>query len=281
MSEPAPELDAPATLASGDGLAPGLVVQRHMHRSKDADVYRVWSDTHRAHLVAKVLRPDRTREGPARRLALEARTLAELSHPAIVRAIDSDLERPLLVLEELQGRSVRAELAASGDATWLRICDIGLQLSAALHYLHGRDLIHADVKPANAIACTDGRVMLIDFSLVRAPGEVGTGVGTRQFVSPEQARGGHIASPTDVWGLGIILFRAATGTLPFLGEGYPQMEQPAPRVRERRAVPRRLAAAIDSCLSPEPGERPSAGSLHDQLRAARDRIEQRLTRPLD
>lgn len=272
----------PKPLRPGSMLEDDLRVEQHLHRSKDADVYRVWSNTHRTSLVAKGLRPDRAEHRGARtRLQHEGKLLDRFAHPSIVRSMGTRPDRPLVVMEELQGRSLRADLAALGDAPWIRVCDIGIQLAAALHYLHRQDLIHADLKPANAFACDGGRVVLIDFSLTRPPGPIKPRTGTRQFASPEQVRGGDLGFPTDIWALGIILFRASTGTIPFIGDGFPQLEGRADSVGSKRGFSRRLVRAIDSCLDPDPGARPSAGELHEQLVDVRARILGRLTRPLD
>jgi serine/threonine protein kinase len=142
-------------------------------------------------------------------------------------------------------------------------------------------ILHLDLKPSNVIA-EAGRAKLIDLSLARPPGTAPAGIGTWQYLAPEQARGGELGPPADVWGLGTVLFEIATGEAPFdddpdawseadsNGSGtyseapperYPQLERPARRPEQVRPVPLPLADAIAGCLQPEPANRPSIEEL--------------------
>ena len=130
---------------------------------------------------------------------------------------------------------------------------LGLHLSSALRYLHGRDLLHLDVKSANVIA-DGGRAKLIDPSLARPPGRYEPGVGTWCYLSPEQEAGRELGPAADVWGVGMVLYEAATGDVV---EGRP----PAVGVR----APEALAKAIDACLAPDPADRPDLADVMRRL----------------
>ncbi|MEU6105272.1 serine/threonine-protein kinase [Streptomyces flaveolus] len=284
---PAPPLPPGATPAAG------YEVLAHLTRTGWLDVYDAWSDERDCRCLLKTLRPDRRREPRLReRLLREGRWLQAFSHPHLVRAYETvERPEPLVVLETLSGETVthvierlRHRLAAP-DVAFL-----GLHLCSALHYLHGHDLLHLDVKPSNVIIdCR--RAKLLDLSVARPPGPAPAGIGTRCYLSPEQARGGDLSAAADVWGVGITLYEAATGDLPFpevtstttggQSDGgsrapsasaslsgtygrpgrYPQLEDRAAPVGSRRRLPRALATTIDACLEPDPVARPGIDSL--------------------
>jgi serine/threonine protein kinase len=139
---------------------------------------------------------------------------------------------------------------------------------SAVGYLHRNGTLHLDLKPSNIIA-TDGMAKVIDLSLARPPGPVPRGLGTRQYMAPEQARGGDATTASDVWGVGAVLFAAAAGRRPFesLPDGYDQLGRRAERLGRLRRVPVRLGDAVDACLEPRPEDRPSLADLGEALMA--------------
>lgn len=253
-------------LAAGTPLAPGFAVVDHLHRTSVYDVYDAWSDERACRCVAKLLNPDRAgRERDRRGLLREGRLLERLSHPHIVRVYETIQQpQPVLILETLPGATLgwlikERERLRSADLVLL-----GLHLASALHYLHGQGYLHLDLKPSNIIVHA-GLAKVIDFSIARPIGESHRGVGTRQYLSPEQARGDPLTPAADVWGIGAVLFEAATGRPPFKayddGRAYEQLERRAEPVRSQRRLPAPLAAAIDSCLDPNPACRPAVDEL--------------------
>ena len=149
-----------------------------------------------------------------------------------------------------------------------KLAYLGLQLCSAVRYLHAFGLLHLDLKPTNIIS-EAGIAKLIDLSVARPPGSAPAGVGTRQYLAPEQARGGVLGPPADVWGIGAVLYAASTKFRPFYGldeeTKYPQLETRAAPVGSRRRLPRRLADSIDAALEPDPEQRPSVAELADVL----------------
>jgi serine/threonine protein kinase len=262
--------------------APGYHVIEHLSRTRRLDTYEVWSDERACSCVAKTLRPDKRDDARARNaLIAEGERLIALAHPHIVRGYELLTEPELaVVMETLDGETLahlvdrRGALPAE-DVAWL-----GLHLSSALRYLHGHGLLHLDVKPANVVA-EAGRAKLIDLSLARPPGRYDAGVGTWCNLSPEQARGGELGTPADVWGLGTVLFEAATGEPAFDDDswtgdsgtldtgdqrdaGYPQLDGASPSARGRTAP--ELAGVIDACLARDPAERPPLDEVMRRLK---------------
>ena len=133
-----------------------------------------------------------------------------------------------------------------------------------------RGILHLDLKPSNVIN-EQGLAKVIDLSLARAPGRVRAGLGTAQYLPPEQARGGEVGPAADVWGIGSVLYAAATGNRPFgapdNGAVFEQLRRRATRVRTVRRLPGPLAEAIDGCLEPEPADRPTLAALADAVTA--------------
>ena len=259
-------------LAAGDPLAPGLEVVDHLSRNQALDVYDVWSHERQCRCVAKVLRPDRLDDTKARaRLLREGELLVAIAHPHLVRAYELRPGRePVVVLEMLSGATLGHLLHAEGPLDDLDVAFLGLQLCSATGYLHAHGALHLDLKPDNIVA-EAGRAKVLDLSLSRPPGRAHAGIGTRPYMAPEQATGGMLTEAADVWGIGAVLHKAASGTRPFAehdgDERYPQIERRAPALRSRRPVARALAAAVDACLEPEPGQRPGLPELVQCLRA--------------
>jgi eukaryotic-like serine/threonine-protein kinase len=258
-------------LHDGDVVAPGYEVISHLSRGRALDVYDVWSLERDCRCVVKVVRPDRQAPRVRRRLVREGELLLELAHPHIVRAYEL-LRRPktVLILETLGGET--AEHLIHSGSRRLAISDVahlGLHLCSALGYLHGRGYLHLDLKPSNVIV-QSGQARVIDLSLARRPGPVPRGLGSPPYLSPEQARGERAGAATDVWGIGVTLYEAATGERPFpdaRSKVYPQRDRRAPSVAEKRRAPAGFTRLVDACLAPMPSDRPAVSELADELDA--------------
>jgi eukaryotic-like serine/threonine-protein kinase len=268
--------------------APGYRTIELLRRGRDLDVYDVWSEERACRCVIKALRPDRLdRNGARERLLDEGRLLRDLTHPHIVRAYEVAEEPvPMVVMETLAGETVGHMIDREAELSAAELAQLGLHLCSAIRYLHGHGILHLDLKPSNVIAeC--GRAKLIDLSVARPPGPAHAGIGTHYYLSPEQARGGELGAAADVWGIGVVLFEAATGEPAFddpdapdddddldygesvsesLDEGdYPQLTARARRIDELRPLPRELADLIAACLDPSPALRPSVDELMRRL----------------
>jgi len=247
-------------LAAGTPLAPGYVVKGHLSRNQVLDVYEVWSAERDCLCVAKILRPDcRTHARRRVRLEREGRLLLELAHPHLVRAYEMLTEPELVVvLETLTGERLD-HLIGRGERRMptYEVAELGAQLCSVVGYLHRNGWLHLDLKPTNVIVDA-GIVKLFDLSLVRRPGEGKARYGTAGYLAPEQVAGGEFTEATDVFGLGCVLFAAATRRGPRAGrEGCP----PPPPVRTLRRLRAPLADAIDACLAADPAARPTVRDL--------------------
>jgi serine/threonine protein kinase len=267
--------EEPPVLEPGSALAPGYEVIEHMSRGNSLDVYDAWSGERECRCVAKLLRPDRAADTrPRRRLLREARLLQELSHPHIVRAYELVRSpQPVLILETLEGETVEHLAGRLRRRLPLgELAHLGLHMCSAMHYLHGRGYLHLDLKPSNVVAQA-GLGKVIDLSLARRPGRGSAGVGTAQYMAPEQARGGAVGAATDVWGIGAVLYEAATGCQPFAASRvngsrrYEQLERPVEPLASHRRAPRAFAALIGSSMEPEPRDRPTVSELSAALEA--------------
>ena len=272
----------------GDIPAPGYEVIALLSRGRRLDVYDAWSHERETRCVLKMLRPERRGERRARELLLREGSLLErLSHPHIVRGYETiSHPEPIVVMETLPGRTVGRLIEDSAPLAAGDVAHLGLHLASAMSYLHRHGFLHLDLKPDNVVA--DGtRAKVIDLSLARPPGTATAGIGTWSYLSPEQARGGDLTPAADVWGIGSILFEAASGAPAFPGPGsdsgdsdssthpswetggsenrwrgdYPQLESRAPGLAENGAQPPELGRLVDRCLAPDPTDRPCLRSL--------------------
>lgn len=269
------DLDGPPPLSPGEPVAPGYPVVALLRRGEDLDVYDAWSEERECHCVAKTLRPDRIgKRGARARLEREGRLLLSLTHPHIVRAYELlRRERPVLVLETLPGETLAHLIERQTRLGPAEIAHLGLHLCSAVGYLHRRGILHLDLKPSNIVA-GGGLARVLDLSVARRPGRAPAGSGTAGYAAPEQERGGVLGPAADVWGIGAVLYEAATGE-PAVDPGDDETTasgakvpyvfvRPTP-VRSRRALPAALAAAIDGSLREEAADRPSVAALATEL----------------
>ena len=260
MSKVAPPLPA------SRWLTPDYKVLACLSRGRALDVYDVWSKQRECRCVAKVLRPDRVNDRKTRRALLcEGRLLRGLCHPHIVRLYEMLREpSPVLILETLTGATLSHIIKKNHRLGLGDIAPLGIHLCSAIHYLHRHaGFLHLDLKPSN-IVCERGHAKVIDFSIARRPGRGHKGVGTRRYLAPEQALGYRLTPATDVWGIGVVLFEVATGRRAFPVDdhgGYEQLKRRAESVRDHCRLPSPLAKAIDSCLEPNPNDRPRLEEL--------------------
>ncbi|WP_317442345.1 serine/threonine-protein kinase [Streptomyces collinus] len=267
----APAAGAAPPLAPGTKPVAGYEVLAHLTRTGWLDVYDAWSDERDCRCVLKTVRADlRDEERLARRLLREGRWLREFTHPHLVRAYETfESPEPLVVLETLTGEMLShlvdrlQHRAAAADVALL-----GVQLCSAVHYLHGRGLLHLDVKSSNVVV-DRGHAKLLDLSLARPPGPAPAGLGTYGYRAPEQVDGGPLTAAADVWGIGATLFDVATGGPPFERPGTEaRAVRSAPPVGSRRRLPAALAAAVDACLRTDAASRPTVAELSTALEAA-------------
>ena len=163
------------------------------------------------------------REQYEKRFITEARAAGGLNHPNIVviHDIGKSEELAFIAMEYLEGRELK-ELIATRELSADRALDIAAQVADALAYAHRRDIVHRDVKPANIMILTDGRVKITDFGIarmrssdVRSP--AGVVVGSPRYLSPEQVLGKRSDARADSFALGVILYEMLTGDVPFNG----------------------------------------------------------------
>jgi subfamily B ATP-binding cassette protein MsbA len=263
--------DGPPPVAAGGWLAPGYRVVAHLRRGEDLDVYDLWSEERGCRCVGKTVRPDRADDVAAWRMVeREGRLLLALTHPHIVRAFELIRRpRPVLILETLTGETLAHLVDASGRRLQIvDLCYLGVHLGSAIGYLHRRGFLHLDLKPSNVVA-SQGIAKVLDLSLARRPGRRRGEVGTPGYMAPEQLDGGVLGAWTDVWGIGAVLFEAATGEEPCAVEETEDDEYQCGGVRGPvrafRRVPTAFGALVDRCLDPEPGRRPTIAELFEGL----------------
>jgi serine/threonine protein kinase len=264
-------LEGPPPLEAGELIAPGYRVISHLHRSNNFDVYDAWSEERACRCIAKIPIPDLLEDkGLVRGLFKEGRLLKKLTHPHIVRAYEIlSGPHPTLILETLTGATLAYLIDTSSRRLPLKdIVYLGLHLCSAVHYLHRHNILHLDLKPSNIVSERQ-MAKILDLSIARPPGHGKKGVGTRNYMAPEQARNDYLTPAADVWGIGAVLFEATTGELPFEAYDdetrYEQLERRAEPVRSYRRVPATFDDLVGSCLELDPTRRPSVGELADSL----------------
>ena len=227
-------------------------------------VYSAWDVRLRRRVAVKVLHAALAEDaGFLRRFGAEAQLAASLQHPNIVTVFDwGGDETPFLVLELLEGGSLRAMLDQGMRFSPSQAAALGRQVAGALHHAHVRGLVHRDVKPANLLFDGHGLVRVADFGLARALAEAswtepaGAVLGTARYAAPEQVRGVALDGRSDLYSLALVLVEAVTGTVPFaaetsLGTLLSRVDRPLQAPPELGP----LGPVLERAARPEPAER--------------------------
>jgi eukaryotic-like serine/threonine-protein kinase len=276
--------DSIGRLAAGARLAGRYRILELVGLGGMGMVYKAEDEQLGLPVAIKVLRPDLARDG--RRIERFKQELVlgrQVSHPNVVRIHDigSDGDLVFLSMDFVPGRSLGELIAAEGALTADRAVEIARQVASGLAAAHEAGVVHRDLKPGNILIDESGRAAISDFGVARSlggPGATlpGSVVGTLDYLSPEQARGGEIDGRTDLYALGILLHEMLTGELPFAGgsatEVLAQRLTGSTRELLPDEVPKQLAAVIRRLLQREPDRRPASaqevledlGNLHVQ-----------------
>lgn len=234
-------------------------------------------------VAVKLLPTSGTDPAQTARFEREARLLARFSHPGLVVVFDAGVEdeasdepKRYLVMELVPGPTL-ADRLRHGPLPPTEVASLAAQLSAALAYIHRPGVIHRDIKPANillaepAVPGVGETAKLTDFGIARLVDDTrmtmtGFALGTANYLSPEQVRGQHVAAPTDIYSLGLVLLECLTGVVAYPGHG---VEPALARLNRQPVIPEsvppgwaRLLAAMTDRL---PEARPTAAQIGAEL----------------
>ena len=212
------------------------------------------------------------------RFRREAKNAAGLSHPNIVSIYDrGEAEGTYYIaMEFLDGRSLKELIVARGPAPVHVAIDYARKILDALRFAHRNGIVHRDIKPHNVIVDAEGRVKVTDFGIARAGTsqmtEVGSIIGTAQYLSPEQAKGAPVDQTSDLYSVGIVLYELLTGKVPFTGDSPVEIAMkhisaiPEPPSSLRPDVPEDLDLIVLRALAKTPEDRyPSAEEMDKDL----------------
>ena len=220
-----------------------------------AEVYRAHDTVLDRVVAVKVMLPqyaaDQTFQA---RFRQEAASAAKLQSPYIVSiydwGLDAESDTYYIVMEFLKGTDLKTAIKERGAINQRKAAEIGSQVAQALQVAHEGGIIHRDIKPQNIMIQPDGNIKVMDFGIARA-GDAGlsqtaTVLGTAHYISPEQAQGKDLTGLSDVYSLGIVLYEATTGRLPF--EGTDSVSVAVKQVNELPPAPRSINPDIDPVL---------------------------------
>lgn len=246
----------------------GCVVDELLGQGGMARVYRGKQEKLDRYVAIKVLPPYYAAD-PAfvERFKLEARAMARLSHPNIVTVHDTGEGdgRLYIIMEYVSGGTLRERMTAGMP---LRdVTRIIHEIAGALSYAHAQGIVHRDVKPVNVLMDTTGRAVLSDFGIAKvlqtsaALTRAGAGVGTPEYMSPEQCRGGAVDHRADIYALGVMLYELLTGRTPFVADNYTALahahiyEPVPPPVRFNPRISPAVQSVVLKALEKNPADR--------------------------
>jgi beta-lactam-binding protein with PASTA domain/tRNA A-37 threonylcarbamoyl transferase component Bud32 len=259
-------------------------LERRIGTGGMADVYLAEDETLHRQVAIKILADRYTQdEGFVERFRREATAAAGLNHPNIVSIYDRGESDGTyyIAMEYIDGPTLKEEITSRAPLPEAEAVGYAQQVLQALEFAHRRGVIHRDIKPHNMMLTEDGLLKVTDFGIARAANqvemtEVGSIVGTAQYLSPEQARGQTVGPQSDIYSLGVVLYEMLTGEVPFTGSSAVEIamkqvnERPVPPSQKNRLISPAVEAIVMRALAKDPAMRfRSAREMADELERAR------------
>ena len=280
-----PETPLPPLPATG-AVPPGLVLGRRyvlghlLARGGMADVWQATDNVLNRQVAVKILHAHLAEDTSfVDRFRIEALAAARLHHPSIVAIFDTCSEasvdgRPgveAIVMELVKGHTLRHELDTHGAMDPMVAVNLGADVADALHAAHNAGLVHRDIKPANILLCDDQRVMITDFGIAKIRDDAdhtqtGIMLGSVKYLAPEQVESKPVDGRTDVYALGVVLYEAVCGKVPFDADtpaatALARLHTTPPHPKQiKPSVPAALDAVIMRALEREPDQRYSTAT---------------------
>ena len=251
-----------SSLGRGSSVGPYLL-GKSLGEGASGRVFSAW-DRRRGRAVALKLPHERGAEA----LHAEARALAALDDPRIVRLVDFGpwRDRAFLAMELLEGPTLHAWLDTQPSLD--EVLRVLAELGRAVDQVHRSGYVHGDLKPANVHITSDGDVRLLDFGLASRPERARSRAGTPAYLAPEVFDGQPLSAGSDRFAFAVIVFEALAKRRPFAGRNW-VMQVLDPQPPDWTGIPKPLRGALARALAPRPHQRPSLRVLVDALESAR------------
>ncbi len=277
LPDPTAQALSPPLLTAGETWG-HLTIRGEVGRGARGHVYRAW-DPQLDREVALKLTQEADEERAGKDIITEARLLARVKHPHVATVYGAERRGGLvgLWMELVEGETLEAMILRAGRLNAREAALIGLEVCSALSAVHAAGLLHRDIKAQNVMRDRNGRLVLMDFGAGRDAEPV-TGtfvsdeVGTPLYMAPELFVGGKATVQSDIYSVGVLLYRLVTGSVPVEAHSPEALEE-AHRAGTRRPLsdvrsdlPLAFVRVVERALAPRPADRyPSAGALEMAL----------------
>jgi eukaryotic-like serine/threonine-protein kinase len=256
------------------------MIERQIGSGGMADVYLATDQSLGRHVAIKILSDRYARDAAfIERFRREAAAAAGLRHPNIVTVYDRGeaMGTSYIAMEYLDGPTLKEEIVRRAPLPEPEVINFAVQALHALEAAHRQGVIHRDIKPHNMVLTEEGRLKVTDFGIARAQNtqqmtEVGSIVGTAQYLSPEQARGQNVGPQSDIYSMGVVLYEMLCGELPFTGDSAVDIamkqvsDAPPPLHTRNRLVSPAMEQVVMRALAKDPALRfTSAKQMADEL----------------
>ena len=250
-----------------------------------ANVYLGYDTILDRNVAIKILRGDLSNDEKfVRRFQREALSASSLAHPNIVEMYDVGEDNGLyyIVMEYIDGKTIKQLLKKRGSLTISEAIDIMLQLTDGMTHAHDSYIIHRDLKPQNVMIKDDGQIKITDFGIAMALNstqltQTNSVMGSVHYLPPEQASGKGCTTKSDIYSMGIIFYELLSGSLPFRGDNAVEialkhMRDPLPSLRDdNSAIPQSIENIIRRATAKNPKNRyDDVKSMHVDLLTALD-----------